>query len=565
MQVDTQPFTLHLTTPFRISRGVQQTATNLLIHVHHGDHVGFGEAAPRAFFGETIATALAALETYIPLLGEDPFAIVAIAERMSRALPHHGSLRAALDMALYDLAGKALGVPVYRILGLDGQGVPPTSFTIGLDTPAEMARKAAVAQYPILKIKLGTPDDLAIIRAIREVSKATLRVDANAGWTVKTGLRMIEALAPYDIEMIEQPIPPGNIAGLRLLRERSPIPIFADEDCVDVADVARLAGAVDGINIKLAKCGGLTEAIRMIHVARALGMRVMLGCMIESSLGITAAAHLAPMVDMLDLDGSLLVDDDPFTGVRISEGRLTLPADPGLGVENRLIPNFDKATEVSAAPSIRHTPGISHHITVEEQRAMTDSHPTRADALALMQAHVQQDSLRKHMLSVEAAMRAYARKFDEDEEIFAITGLLHDCDYEEYPDLHEHTQIAAGWLREGGYDPRIIQAILAHNDVNQLPREDRLAKTLVACDEITGLVTAAALVRPDRSIMALETPSIRKKMRDKAFARSINRDDIVNGASALGVELDDHITFVIDAMRGIADDLGLKGNWAPTA
>ncbi len=563
MQVDAQPFTLHLTTPFRISRGVQQIATNLLIRVHHNDYVGFGEAAPRAFFGETIATSLAALETYIPLLGEDPYATVAIAERMARALPHHGSLRAAIDMALYDLAGKMFGAPVYRLLGLSAQHLPPTSFTIGLATPDEMARKAAAAQYPILKIKLGTPDDLAIIRAIREVSNATLRVDANAGWTVKTALQMIEALAPYHIEMIEQPIPPGNVAGLRLLRERSPIPIFADEDCVDVADVARLAGAVDGINIKLAKCGGLTEAIRMIHVARSLGMRIMLGCMIESSLGITAAAHLAPLVDMLDLDGSLLVDDDPCTGVHISEGELTLPADPGLGIVFRLTPSADQIPNHMASPS-RPTPDTTH-LTLEEQPTMMDSHPTRADALALMQAHVQQDSLRKHMLSVEAAMRAYARKFDEDEEIFAITGLLHDCDYEEYPDLHEHTQIAAGWLRDGGYDPRIIQAILAHNDVNQLPREDRLARTLVACDEITGLVTAAALVRPDRSIMALETPSIRKKMRDKAFARSINRDDIINGASALGVELDDHITFVIEAMRGIADDLGLKGNWTPTA
>ncbi len=188
-----------------------------------------------------------------------------------------------------------------------------------------------------------------------------------------------------------------------------------------------------------------------------------------------------------------------------------------------------------------------------------NGHPTRADAWALMTEHVKQDSLRKHMLSVEAALRAYARKYGEDEEIWGMTGLLHDCDYEEYPDLHEHTQVSAGWLRERNYDERIVHAILAHNDINQIPRDDLLSKGLVACDEITGLITASVLVRPDKSIMGLETPSVRKKMKDKGFARSVNREDIVNGAAAFGVDLDEHITFVIQAMRGIAPDLGLAG------
>lgn len=194
---------------------------------------------------------------------------------------------------------------------------------------------------------------------------------------------------------------------------------------------------------------------------------------------------------------------------------------------------------------------------------MTD-HPTRADAWTLMTAHVQQDSLRKHMQSVEAAMRAYARKFDADEELWGITGLLHDCDYEEYPDLHQHTQIAAQWLREGGYDEQIIHAILAHNDVNDIPRDDLLSKGLAACDEVTGLITAASLVRPDKSILALEASSVRKKMKDKAFARAINRDDIINGAASLGVELNDHLSFVIVAMRQIAPELGLEGIPQPT-
>lgn len=196
---------------------------------------------------------------------------------------------------------------------------------------------------------------------------------------------------------------------------------------------------------------------------------------------------------------------------------------------------------------------------------MHDNHPTRNDAWLLMCEHVQQDSLRKHMLSVEAAMRAYASKLGEDEELWGMTGLLHDCDYEEYPDLHEHTQVASHWLLEREYDEQIIYAILAHNDVNILPREDNLSKALVACDEITGLITAASLVRPDKSILGLETPSIKKKMRDKAFARSINREDIVTGAAKFGVELDDHITFVIQAMRSIAPDLDLVGTYTPSA
>jgi putative nucleotidyltransferase with HDIG domain len=187
--------------------------------------------------------------------------------------------------------------------------------------------------------------------------------------------------------------------------------------------------------------------------------------------------------------------------------------------------------------------------------------PTRDDAWELMAAHVQQDSLRKHMLAVEAAMRAYARRFGEDEEIWGMAGLLHDSDYEEFPDLHVHTQVSTQWLREQGYDDRIVHAILAHNVVNEVPADDLMSRALIACDEITGLITAAALVRPDKSIMGLEASSVRKKMKDKAFARSISRDDIINGAAALGVDLDEHIAFVIQAMRGVAPALGLVGTW----
>ncbi len=191
--------------------------------------------------------------------------------------------------------------------------------------------------------------------------------------------------------------------------------------------------------------------------------------------------------------------------------------------------------------------------------------PTRDDAYRLMTSHVKNENLQKHMLSVEVAMRFYARKYGEDEELWAITGLLHDSDYEEYPDLHDHTQIAAGWLREQGYDERIIYAILSHNDVNleTHPRTDLLSKALYACDEVTGMITATALVRPNKSIIGLEVSSVRKKMKSKGFAAGVNREDLVKGAELLGVDLNEHIAFVIEAMSSIADTLGLAGVAVP--
>ncbi len=187
--------------------------------------------------------------------------------------------------------------------------------------------------------------------------------------------------------------------------------------------------------------------------------------------------------------------------------------------------------------------------------------PTRDDAHRLMTNHVKNVNLQKHMLSVEAAMRAYARKYGEEEELWAITGLLHDCDYEEYPDLKEHTQVSARWLETDGYDARIIYAILAHNDVNQEthPRNDLLSKGLYACDEITGMITATALVRPNKSIIGLEVSSVRKKMKSKGFAAGVNREDVVKGAAELGVDLDEHIAFVIQAMSDVAETLSLAG------
>jgi L-alanine-DL-glutamate epimerase-like enolase superfamily enzyme len=267
-------------------------------------------------------------------LGDDPFIIEDIMQHLEKMLRFHPSAKAAVDMALYDIVGKILGVPLYKLLGLNPSRTPHTSFTIGIDTPMEMAKKALLAQdYPILKIKVGTKHDLEIIQAIRDVTNAVLRVDANAGWTAKEAIKNIHALVPYNIEFVEQPVPAHDLAGLKLIREHVPVPIIADESCVTVEDLPRIAECVDGINIKLMKSGGINHALKMIHVARAHNLRIMLGCMIESSLAITAAAHLTPLVDYADLDGHLLIDNDPFTGVKVDHGKLMLPDEPGLGVK----------------------------------------------------------------------------------------------------------------------------------------------------------------------------------------------------------------------------------------
>ncbi len=336
MHIDARPIDLKLTTPFRISRAVSQVAPNVIMQISHKEWTGYGEAAPDEYYGETQETVLACVSAFAGNLGDDPFAFEEILNQLNTIIRLNPSAKAAVDMALYDLVGKMLNVPVYKLLGLNPEHTPQTSFTLGIDTPANMAKKALLARdYPILKVKVGMKNDVANIQAIREVSSATIRVDANTAWTPKEAIKMINALAPYNIEFVEQPTAPRDLDGLRLIRENVPLPIIADESCVTVEDIPRIAGCVDGINIKLMKCGGLRHALKMIHVARAHNLRIMIGCMIESSLAITAAAHLTPLVDYADLDGHLLIDNDPYEGVKVVNGKLVLPDGPGLGVKVR--------------------------------------------------------------------------------------------------------------------------------------------------------------------------------------------------------------------------------------
>ena len=339
LHINAKPIDLKLTTPFRIARGgALYTSPNVIVEVKYNEHIGYGEASPSAYYGESVETVLACIALFAGNLGDDPFVIEDIMTHMDKIIRLHPSAKAAVDMALYDIVGKILNIPLYKLLGLNPAHTPHTSFTIGLDTPMEMAKKALLAQdYPILKIKVGTKHDIEIIKAIRDVTNAVLRVDANAGWTPKEAIKNIQAMLPYNIEFVEQPIPAHDLTGLKLIRAHVPLPIIADESCVTVEDIPRIAECVDGINIKLTKCGGINHALKMIHVARAHNLRIMLGCMIESSLGITAAAHLTPLVDYADLDGNLLIDNDPFIGVTVEHGKLVLPGESGLGVRERIL------------------------------------------------------------------------------------------------------------------------------------------------------------------------------------------------------------------------------------
>ncbi len=334
MVLSSEPLDLKLHVPFTIARGTRLFANNVRVQLAGGEHIGLGEAAPNAHYGELQGTALAFLEQASSTIGEVALPITALHTALDGVARLNPGAKAAVDMAAYDLLGKRLGVPLYEILGLDPALTPRTSYTIGIDTPSVMAEKAAEARaYPILKVKVGTPNDDENLQAIRTVRPdAVIRVDANAAWTPKEAIERLEELSIYDLEFAEQPVPGHDLEGLGYVRNSIALPVIADESCVVPADVPRVAPYVDGINIKLMKCGGIYPALQMIHLARAHNLKVMMGCMIESSLAITAAAQLSPLLDWADLDGNLLIDDDPYRGVTIEEGKLVLPSRPGLGV-----------------------------------------------------------------------------------------------------------------------------------------------------------------------------------------------------------------------------------------
>jgi L-alanine-DL-glutamate epimerase-like enolase superfamily enzyme len=333
MQLTARTFTLEMAEPFVISRSSETESEVVQVAIGHADQVGYGEGAPDDRYGESCQSALEFFERAQPLLGDDPFALEAIESRLG-ALPGQMAARCAIDGALHDLIGKLCGRPVWRLFGLDA-AAPPTSYTISIDTlegTADRARRAA--GYHALKIKVGGPGDLERVRAVRrEAPSSLIRVDANEAWSVEFTREVCPELVSLDVELIEQPLHADDSDGYRELHAAGlPIPIVLDESCHTLPDVGRAAGLADGVNIKLTKSGGIREAHPMIHAARSLGLRVMLGCMNESSLGIAQAAQLAPLVDVVDLDGHLLNRNDAFQGLELRDGAVLPSALPGLGV-----------------------------------------------------------------------------------------------------------------------------------------------------------------------------------------------------------------------------------------
>jgi len=351
MKLSHQTIELKPKHPFVIARGGYAHHRNVIVRIMDDDGLaGFGEAAPNRYYGESVATVIAALGQFKPLLERaDPMSLESIEGQLNRALRGNASAKSAVSSALHDLLGKRLGLPVHRIWGLDPAAAPQSSFTIAIAENNELEERVREArEYPILKIKLGTDRDMEIVRIIRGAAPhKRLRVDANAAWTAKHAVKMSDFLAEQGVEMLEQPVAANDIEGLRFVRKRSSLPVFADESCLVATDIAKLHGAVDGINIKLAKCGSLREAMRMVHTARALDMQVMAGCMIESSLGISAIAQISPLLDAADFDGAALLSSDPFRGASIAGGAIKLSDAPGLGASPA--PSEDLTTAFQSA------------------------------------------------------------------------------------------------------------------------------------------------------------------------------------------------------------------------
>ncbi len=334
VELEARIATLRMAETFVIARGASDEAEAVVVEIRHDGVSGFGEANPIDRYDESAASALAFLESAGELLGDDPFALEAIEARLGER-PGEQAAKAALDAALHDLCGKLAGLPVWRLLGLSRAG-PPTSWTIWLGDPDDMARRAekVLGRFKRLKLKLGGRDGLDVdrVRAVHGVSDVPLQVDVNEYWSLDEALEALPELKELGVEYCEQPLPAGDPDGPELKR-RSPLPVYVDEDCHTLADVAACAERAHGLTVKLAKSGGIREAVRIAHAGRALGLGLMLGCMNESGLAVAAGAQVASLFDHVDLDGNLLLVEDPWPGIELVDGVQLPSLEPGLGVK----------------------------------------------------------------------------------------------------------------------------------------------------------------------------------------------------------------------------------------
>ncbi|UPM42793.1 dipeptide epimerase [Halocatena salina] len=332
---------LPLDQPFTISRGTTETTENVVVRIDDGERTGIGAAAPDPYYGETPATVESVLPDLFDALETvgDPLNRTAITREMDDRVRGNAAAKAAVSIAVHDLVGKRLDLPLYRLFGLDPSRSITSSFTVGLDDPqtmADNARDAVDEGYTVLKMKLGSDRDPEIVEAVRTAApEARIRVDANEGWTPREAVEMSKTLAKHDVEFLEQPVAATDSEGLRFVYEHARLPIAVDESCVVPSDVPNVADRSDVVVVKLMKCGGPLQALRLIHAARAHDLEVMLGCMVETNAVIASACHLTPLVDYADLDGSLLLAEDPYDGIRMSEGTIDLSTvdRPGTGVE----------------------------------------------------------------------------------------------------------------------------------------------------------------------------------------------------------------------------------------
>jgi len=333
IQLNIQAFELKLINPFNITHGSRTVQPTLVVSLEKDGITGYGEATAVGYYGLQSDAMIQTFEQCKPQLEALPFhSPESFWEAAHAILDRHPFLLCALDVAVHDWHARKAGRPLYQHWGLKPDNLPLSSFTIGLDEVPVMVKKLKEKPWPVYKIKLGRTDDLDIIKTLRRHTDAVFRIDANTGWTASEAREFIPQLRELGVEMIEQPLKVEDLEGMKKLKESSPLPLIADESCQTEEDVEKCAPYFHGINIKLMKCGGLTPARRMIRMARSLGLQVMVGCMIESSVGISAIAHLLPLIDYADMDSPLLISNDPAEGVKWRDGKVVFSNHPGTGV-----------------------------------------------------------------------------------------------------------------------------------------------------------------------------------------------------------------------------------------